>query len=312
MGNSASDSGTPAKTGAVMVLYNPDWSLTDKAIKAISQQVDTLCLVDNSDSDSNARFRDMDCIVYLPLHANRGIAAAQNAGIRELIARGVDLIFFIDQDSVAGSDVVLKLTEACSLLQDHGVRIAALGTRAINSQTGLPYAPKSLELGSPKELVGSGMAGSINETYSVISSISMIPTEAFLEVGGFDEALFIDGVDHEWCWRAWHSHKRRTFIVESAHISHMLGEGDRRIASHKISIPATFRLYYQFRNYLWLRRRDYVPSFWLRKNGRKYIIKAFYFPIMVAPRLSNLRNIVRGLRDGLRPKGPTSRWPRFD
>lgn len=132
-----------------------------------------------------------------------------------------------------------------------------------------------------------------------MSSISLIPCKAFSIVGGFDESLFIDGVDNEWCWRAWHKCGLRSFIVEDAEISHMLGEGDRNFFFKKVAIASSARVYYQFRNYLWLCRRDYVPKFWKKKNGIKYLVKLFYFPICVAPRAMYLRRIVHGVIDGL-------------
>ena len=81
-----------------------------------------------------------------------------------------------------------------------------------------------------------------------MSSISLIPCKVFNIVGGFDESLFIDGVDNEWCWRAWHKCGLRSFIVEDAEIGHMLGEGDRffflkkRHRSPFLSIPFGSRI----------------------------------------------------------------------
>ena len=123
------------------------------------------------------------------------------------------------------------------------------------------------------------------------------------------ESLFIDDVDNEWCWRAWHKCGLRSFIVEDAEIGHMLGEGDRFFFLKKVAIASPFRVYYQFRNYLWLCRRDYVPRYWKRKNGMKYFVKLFYFPICVAPRTMYLRRIVRGVITGLNPVKPN--WPIF-
>ena len=102
-----------------------------------------------------------------------------------------------------------------------------------------------------------------------------------LDNGGFDESLFIDGVDHEWCWRAWHTHAYRTFIVRDAVIDQ------------------------------WLKRLEYTPAYWIKKNGLKYAVKFFYFPIMVSPRGKYLKNILRGIRDGLRRRHPDGSFPRF-
>lgn len=296
------------RTGAVLVLYKPDWKVTEKAIESLRNQVDRLCIVDNTPGvDLSDKFYDDSIISYIPLGDNLGIAKAQNTGIQHLIDEGFDYILFSDQDSQAPGDVVEKLVSAHHTLTDNGVKVAAVGTRAINKQTGKPYAAKSKELGSPLEVPDRNFT----ECYSVRSSISLISKEAFLNVGGFDEALFIDGVDHEWGWRAWHRHKLRSFIVENATISHMLGEGDRSFAGKSLSIPSYARTYFQFRNFFWLKKRDYIPSSWIKENGIKYFIKTFYFPLMVAPRAKFLHNIVKGIKDGLFPSVQTEYWPYF-
>ena len=79
-----------------------------------------------------------------------------------------------------------------------------------------------------------------------MSSISLIPCKVFNIVGGFDESLFIDGVDNEWCWRAWHKCGLRSFIVEDAEIGHMLGEGDRFFFLKKVAIASPFRCIISF------------------------------------------------------------------
>ena len=177
--------------------------------------------------------------------------------------------------------------------------MAAVGTRAINRSSGKPYAVKTKEFGLIKKGTIKNESD-LTECYSVRSSISLIPVSSIISCGGFDETLFIDGVDDEWCWRAWHKCQLRTFVVEEAKISHMLGTGDRHVGPIRISVNSSFRLYYQYRNFIWLCTREYVPFFWKRKNFIKYVIKFFYYPIMVEPRWNNFRNIVKGIRDGLK------------
>ena len=286
------------KIGAIVVLYNPNESLLVTALKSLSAQVDEVCIVDNSAGSHAALFATFSNIHYIPLGMNQGIAAAQNVGIRYFLQRRFNYVLFSDQDSILSEGVIEKLYNAYVCLVGNGYKVAAVGTRAINRQTGRPYPPKSKEFRRIK--AGSiGNASDLTECYSVRSSMSMISMISLVETGGFDESLFIDGVDHEWCWRAWHQHALRSFIVEDALLSHQLGEGDKKIASKEIAIASSFRVYYQFRNYLWLCRRDYVPRYWKQKHFGKYILKAFYFPLFVSPRFKYAKNILRGIWDGL-------------
>ena len=296
--------------GAIVVLYNPDFSVTSKALESLMRQVDRICVVDNSSSDHSGELKQYQNIEYIPLGKNAGIAAAQNVGIAYFIQQKYDFVAFSDQDSIAPEGVIGKLHDAYVALQNYGYKVGITGTRAINRQTGKPYPPKSKEFAVISRRAV-GYASDLTESYSVRSSISLISTISLVELGGFDESLFIDGVDHEWCWRAWHRAQLRSFIVEDALISHQLGEGDKKLASKEIAIASPFRVYYQFRNYLWLCRRDYVPSFWKKKHLMKYAVKFFYFPLCVSPRMKYAKNIVRGIYDGLFKCKKQIGWPTF-
>lgn len=305
------ESETKPTIGAVMVLYAPDLDVTDKAIEAILPQVDLLCIVDNTPgADLSARFTD-NRIHYIAMSGNSGIAAAQNRGTRWLLDRGVDFLVYTDQDSETRPDTIARLMHGYTILTDGGVKVGLAGTLPVNRETGEPYRLSARRIDSPDDLRRIPGAEGISEYYSAISSISLIPRRAMLDNGGFDESLFIDGVDHEWCWRAWHTHAYRTFIVRDAVIDHCLGQGDRHLAARQVHIASADRAYYQFRNYLWLKRLEYTPAYWIKKNGLKYAVKFFYFPIMVSPRGKYLKNILRGIRDGLRRRHPDGSFPRF-
>lgn len=305
------ESETKPTIGAVMVLYAPDLDVTDKAIEAILPQVDLLCIVDNTPgADLSARFTDTR-IHYIAMSGNSGIAAAQNRGTRWLLDRGVDFLAYTDQDSETRPDTIVRLMKGYDILTDGGVKVGLTGTLPVNRETGEPYRLSARRIDTPDDLRRIPGAEGISEYYSAISSISLIPRRAMLDNGGFDESLFIDGVDHEWCWRAWHTHAYRTFIVRDAVIDHCLGQGDRHLAARQVHIASADRVYYQFRNYLWLKRLEYTPAYWIKKNGLKYAVKFFYFPIMVSPRGKYLKNILRGIRDGLHRRHPDGSFPRF-
>lgn len=258
---------TKPTIGAVMVLYAPDLDVTDKAIEAILPQVDILCIVDNTPgADLSARFTD-NRIHYIAMSGNSGIAAAQNRGTRWLLDRGVDFLVYTDQDSETRPDTIARLMQGYDILTDAGVKVGLTGTLPVNRDTGVPYRLSARRIDTPDDLRRIPGAEGISEYYSAISSISLIPRRAMLDNGGFDESLFIDGVDHEWCWRAWHTHAYRTFIVEDAVINHCLGQGDRHLAARQVHIASADRVYYQFRNYLWLKRLEYTPAYWIKKTA---------------------------------------------
>lgn len=287
------------KIAAIIILYQPEAGQIRQTVDSILPQVDYLCLADNSDESHQAWFDGLPGVSYLHLGGNRGIAAAQNAAIHSLPPHRYDFLLFCDQDSRAEADTVGQLALACSALQQHGLPTGGVGTRAVNRQTGRPYAAKSREYETFELAADDGTRCTLTRCSYIRSSISLIPSTHFDIVGGFDERLFIDAVDNEWCWRATHLAGLQFYIAEAAHIVHMLGEGDRRLAGRNLAISSPFRIYFQLRNYLWLCRRPYVPAWWKRHHALKYLAKIGYYPLCCQPRLAYLKQILRGLRDGL-------------
>lgn len=278
------------KIGCIIVLYNPNIEILKKNIAAVKSQVTEIWIGDNSPNKLPSL--DLANGIYQFFEGNRGIAAAQNVGLHYFFKRNFDFIFFLDQDSIVEANMVQNLLNSYSLLLSKRIKVGGIGPRAINRQSNKAYVGKVKK--------GVKITSDITEVTEIISSASLIPVDAFKSVGLMESELFIDGVDHEWCWRARKLGEYRFFISERTHLSHQLGEGDKFFIIRKIAIPTPFRTYYQFRNYFNLLRRNYVPLYWKFANGFKYIIKSVYFPIFIAPRTAYFKNISKGIFAGLK------------
>lgn len=276
----------------IIVFYNPQKELTKDVILAISGQVDHIIIVDNSLTTNTDIIPHNISADYIPLHKNVGIAEAQNIAIKRALQHNPDFVFFLDQDSIVEDRLVETLVTHYYNLVGKGYLVGAIGPRPINRQVGKEYRG-SVKKGIPIDEV-------TTEVTELISSASLIPVENLKKSGYMDAYLFIDGVDHEWCWRCAKIMGARFFICENAHLSHQLGEGDRRFLWRKIAIPTPFRTYYQFRNYFILSRRNYVPIYWKLSNGLKYFVKIFYYSLFTSPRKSYIKNIFSGIRDGIK------------
>lgn len=280
------------KVGCILVLYNPKWELTSNVIKYIIPQVDKIFISDNSTVPQPSYLKEINNVMYHSMHGNKGIASAQNEGLKYYINNNYDFVFFLDQDSIVEDDMVQTLVEHYLDLESRGYRVGGIGPRPINRQQN-------------KEYRGSVKKGVIIDEYTtevteIISSASLISIEHIKLAGLMDDSLFIDGVDHEWCWRCSYKTGSKFYISEKTHLSHQLGEGDRKFLGKNISIPTPIRTYYQFRNYFILSRRKYVPIYWKLANGLKYIIKMFYYPIFIAPRGKYAKYILKGITIGIK------------
>lgn len=287
------------KIGAVIVLYNPDFVITRKALESLVCQVDQVCVVDNSPSDHTQELSRFSKVEYKPLKKNIGIAAAQNIGIRYFVDRNFEYVVFTDQDSIASSGLILHLREVYDSLESRGIKIATIGPMPINRHTSRPYITKAnIRRKFSKQAFGIEYA--LYEMYSIISSFSFMKLNTFDKVGLFEEKLFIDGVDDEWGWRAYDLHQMSSFIISNLSFSHYQGVESDSKTKFKKSTP--FRSYFQFRNFVILYKRPYTPLFWKRRNLVKFFVKFLYYPCFVTPRLEYLSAIMRGLKDGLTNK----------
>jgi rhamnosyltransferase len=285
------------KVVAVIILFNPDLFNLKKSLFALLKQVDSIYLIDNTidnrrNIDFFAEFKNFD-FEYYSLGLNEGVSRAQNIGISHAIDNNFEHVLIMDQDSVPTDGMVFQLKEDLFFLKKQGYKIGVIGPTPINIQTQKAYSSRI-----KKNAPFSELANHIVQVDQLISSGSLIECETFKHVGFMDEALFIDGVDHEWCWRA-KSKGYQCAMSQKAKLHHMLGEGDKKILGVRIAITSPFRVFYQYRNYLYLCKKNYVPFYWKFNNAIKYLIKMFYYPLFVSPRKLYLVNILKGVKEGL-------------
>lgn len=221
---------------------------------------------------------------------NRGIAAAQNIGIQQMLEQGVSYVLLLDQDSDITEAQIAELRMSYEALQQQGIRLAAISPRPYNKQSGQPYPYPCNYIGKHTERY--------TEVTDLMSSGMLIACDAIRTIGCMEEELFIDGVDSEWCWRAM-SKGYRLFVDEDIHLEHMLGLGNKTVAGKTISVTPPHRMYYMYRNYLRLCQRNYVPTRWKWHNGVKYMLKAIYYPLFGGDKAAYIHHIWRGIKDGL-------------
>jgi rhamnosyltransferase len=282
---------------AVIVLYNPDFKKISKLISQIEHQIRYIVFVDNtvySDVESTKSRLFHPKVHYIPLGDNLGIATAQNTGIRHCLSLTAppDFFIFLDQDSFPVRDMIKSLYNSYCRLTFSGFLVGAIGATPINKATSRPY---NGNVGHRKRINNSLM-----QVSELMSSSSLIPKEILLKVGLYDDSLFIDGVDYEWCWRARKLGSYRFFIDSSSTFEHSLGEGDRRLLFWRIAIPSPIRTYYQYRNYLLFLAKDYVPFKWKVKHGFKYALKSVCYSFFIGKSKEYRRCIRAGVKSGVR------------
>ncbi len=251
------------------MLYEPDCEHIKSLTAMFCGSEWQLVLVDNSDTplDKSA----IGNASYLFSQHNVGIAEAQNIGLRWLFSKGIEHAFLLDQDSQFTPDVAHTLLNQFQLLSQKEP-IAAIGPSIFCQFT------QRIDQGVVQR--GQYHSPDVKRVRQIIASGMLLSRQSFELVGEKESALFIDGVDHEWCWRA---RKKGLHVYQSvtACMPHRQGDGRVRVCGLTFKQGSPIRLFYQFRNLLVLSRRSYVPLYWKCRHlfaiPLRYIVNRYYF-----------------------------------
>ena len=268
--------------GIIVVLY---YSKEQNYHAFVGHSNVNVILVDNTPK------RDL-CITgenvhYVPLKENRGIAIAQNIGIKKARELNCASVVFFDQDSVIAPDYVEEMRVEFERLKEFYPMLAVLGPTVINRECRWQY-----------KTIDGVVSEGCKIVPALISSGSFCEMDILDKVGMMEERLFIDYVDFEWCWRA----RREGYvcaITQNVTLVHKVGQGDRTFMGYPIIISNPVRYYYQYRNFLWLLRRRYVPLKWRRNTAIRKLVEIFLLPFYSENRRVVMKNIFRGIKDGI-------------
>ncbi len=280
------------KTCLLLVLYFPDYQKLLSLVSSL-QHAYGVVMIDNTPGDLNVDFdkaiSGIEQINYLHTGTNLGIAEAQNRGLRMILETGAYThVLFLDQDSDVDEQFIMQMQHEYMRAESKGYKLAALGPVIIEKENGSEY---KREKSNPAD-------DNLRIVSKLINSGLLIETQVLQDVGLMDADLFIDGVDFEWCWRAV-SKGYQCIMTEQAMLPHKVGVGSRRFLGYGVLVSASFRYYYQFRNFILLSRRSYVPAGWKLRNLLRRMFLFFYIPLFTPNGFQSFKYILRGINDGL-------------
>ena len=276
------------RIGAVIVLYHPNLQQVNLLIELVSQSVDTLSIIDNTQERSGVTLPSEN-VHYHHFASNKGIAAAQNVGLGDLMLDNCEYALLLDQDSVVPPDLVTNLIRKMEQHADE--KLIAVGPRIICSFTETELHPKV-----QKECRSENGLAFVSQ---IISSGMMISLRSLAAVGLKEEGLFIDGVDHEWCWRA-RAKSYQIAIADEVKMRHTMGEHRSRFLGVSYKVGTPIRLYYQFRNIFVLSRRRYVPRYWKVRNIGILPLRIIVNLLVEDSKVLRAKYMWQGICDGLK------------
>jgi len=258
-----------------VVFYYPDAS-TIARITNYLRFVDFLVIIDNTDNQDLAEtLRTGPKLRYAPMGTNSGIAAALNVAARIAIDNRFTWMLMLDQDSLMVETTYDAIKHAIGSMVEQDVAI---------------FAPIQVsKLSDHRALNGTDAILTVNR---LMTSGSALNLDAFSHCGPFEEKLFIDHVDNEYCFRLTRAGYKVQQLTQVA-LDHSLGEiQEARLLfgrSFQYVSHRPFRSYYYVRNgfYVALKFIFHRPGFLavLGLQIMKDVLKAIFFEDETALRL---------------------------
>lgn len=274
-----------SEVAVVVPLFEPDQECLANVMSMLEQAPVVLVRDGGASSQVLEQLRVLPGAVFLDGTDNRGIAHALNRGVRAAVAQGARVVVTFDQDSRPPPGLVQALITAEAAGPPLGVvgpdEVADMRHSSGDTDRPVPVV----------ELMQSGMTFAVS-TWHVL--------------GGFDERLFIDGVDTDFCLRV----RERGGVVASlpgAALAHQLGRGEasRVFRVGRFRPRATghspLRFYYMTRNRLvLLRRHGLRERAWAATTVRRTLVGHALALALERDRASYARHMAQGARDGVR------------
>lgn len=234
---------------AIVVTHFPNLELLSKNILLLLSQVDEVVIVDNTEYPGYiSQYVQNLHKVTLFLNENKGgIAGGLNVGIKYAWKHDFEFALFLDQDSTPTSNLIDTLIQGFSENKEKVVMVC----------------PTILDVNkNNKNLPENVNKNDFEKIFVCITSGTLINLNKSKQIGIFNEKLFIDYVDFEYCLRA----KNLEFtILKScqAILYHSLGKIEK-YNFWGIKLYTTnhnyMRRYYKSRNCMYLIKKEGVRN----------------------------------------------------
>lgn len=280
---------TPGDVMATVVLYHPPDAFLANLQCLLANGIEVL-LVDNTPGDYPLRAQLLNLrgpgLSYIGFGANLGISAALNEAGRAAQQAGLAWLLTLDQDSLVAEDYVQSMANI--LLTIPG--------------------PESVGILAPSLATAHPGAETWQSVTIAITSGALMRTSLFERVGWFDESLFIDYVDFDYCLRV-RAAGMQILQIRDLHLTHTIGTpiqiqtplGTIRTLNH-----APIRRYYKFRNRVRITQRYFWshPG-WVIRENLSGVLEILKILVMETGKFSKIKMVIRGTADGLRGRfGP--------
>lgn len=281
---------------AIIVTYLPVQEDLIKNIKSCVNDVDEIIIWENTPEHLITYNKEIlaavsDKISFWGIGTNVGIGKALNYGAEMAIEKGFSHLLTLDQDSYFDEKHLGKYKLQISQFKSNDAGI--FGVNYINNNLKTFTTDKQFL-----------------EQPDCITSGSIVPVNTFLTAGFFDEELFIDGVDFDFCYRIKEKSNLKTIICSEIFLNHQVGYLTKTKLGFSTENYSAFRTYFIVKNHLllWKRYKQLFPLFRKKHLIKNYIIYRFIKVLLAEDnKKDKMGAILRGVFDAVFKNGKTER-----
>lgn len=275
----------------VIITYNCDNDFI-KTFNSVKNQVDKIVIVDNGSKketlDILNKLKEENNIELILLPKNLGIAAAQNIGVKYALDNNYEWVMTLDHDSVLDKNMVSEMLKAWKNLSKEDKKMT------------LSIFPHYIEANLDIDNQLKDDIDYVKEVEAGIASGNLVKKEAFDTIGLFDEKLFIDWVDNDFCFRISEA-GYKMIEVGKAFLYHTIGDVVIKkflFKKPKCTNHSPLRRYYSTRNRFYCAKKYNNESIKMLKADRN----SFYRDILriifyEEQKIEKLKMIYRGYKD---------------
>lgn len=270
-----------------IVTYNPDINRLALCIEKITQNNHRLIIVDNGSKNVESIKKiiyEIKSVSLIENKINYGVAKALNQIFGKAQIHGCEWVLVLDQDTIIPDNLIERYKQ---VVYENRADLAIICPLIHDESTNITWPV---------------LGGDESERYveKCITSASFNSIKMWERVGGFDENLFIDEVDHDYCYRV-RKEGGKILLVNGVIISHIIGNSKAyTILGRTIIVRnhSAFRKYYITRNMLIIDRKQH-GKITIRTMAHCVL---FLMKIMVFENDKKKKILAscKGIRDGVR------------
>ena len=232
---------------------------------------------------------------------NKGLGYALNTGFTEAIKNKCEYVATFDQDSAVDDGLISKLLNQFLEIEATSVKCAAVAPVFFDRREGTKtYFPFYQEIdGKIISKTPLNTSEQYVEASSLITSGMLVKASAWESGLKYDESLFVDYTDPEWCFRA-RNLGYKLFGCLNIEMGHAPSDSPpARFFGFSFFRYSPLRRYYYFRNTVRFCLLPYVSNTWKKRLSLGLALRFFVNVAIDEKKLSSLKMMSLGLIHGI-------------